>query len=197
MAFFRIFKHSALELKNIRTLAMTGVLIAMYVVLEVFCSIDVGYFKINFAFLALAALGMLYGPVVAAFAAIPCDIIAASARGYTIVFVFTLIAMLEAFIYGLVLYGFEPKKGIKQIAQIVSSRTAVVILCNIVLNTLFTYYGTLMLSGLPYSTKYALGEYFLTRIGKNLIELPIDIILMFAVLIPIKIAYGRIRKTAV
>lgn len=194
MAVFSLFKRSAQELKSIRSITVTGILVALYIVLEVFCSIDTGYFKINFAFLALAAIGMLFGPSAAMLAAIPCDIIAASVRGYAINPIFTLIAVFEGLIYGLILYGYEPKKDMKQIVRLASARISVVVLCNMVCNTFFTYYFTLLLSGLPYSTKYGFWEYFFIRLGKNALELPVDIVLMFAVLLPINVAYKRVIK---
>ena len=194
MAIFSIFKRSFCELKNIRCLTTTGVLIAMYIVLEIFCCIDTGIFKINFAFLALAAIGMLYGPTVAMLAAIPCDLLAAACRGYTLMIIFTVVAVVEGLIYGLFLYGFDKRKKAAQIALIGISRTTVVIICNIVMNTLFTYYGTMLMSGLPYSTKYGLGEYFIIRITKNAIELPGDIVLIYMVLIPLGIIYKRMKR---
>lgn len=197
MAIFSIFRKSAAELKDIRCLTTTGVLIAMYIVLEVFCSIDTGVFKINFAFLALAAIGMLYGPTVSLLAAIPCDIIAAMCRGYSIIILFTIVAMVEGLIYGVFLYGFRTEKKVGQIIKIGVARTSVVLICNIVMNTLFTYYGTMLMSGLPYSTKYGLGEYFLIRITKNVIELPVDIVLIYAVLIPVNLIYTKMKRQSV
>ena len=65
MVVFNSFKRSFHELRNIRCLATVGVFIAIFVVLDGFCSIRIGDFlKINFAYLALATIGMLFGPAV-------------------------------------------------------------------------------------------------------------------------------------
>lgn len=67
--FISMVRDSAKELTDIKCIVMTGMLIAIHVLLGVFIMIPVGeYIKISFSFLALAAIGMLFGPVPAAMA---------------------------------------------------------------------------------------------------------------------------------
>ena len=63
-SFFYLFYESFKSLKDIRTLTTTGILIALSLAIGFF-SIDVTPdLRINFAFLAICTIGMLYGPVV-------------------------------------------------------------------------------------------------------------------------------------
>ncbi len=187
MAIKSLFRRSLKELSDVRCLAMTGVLIALYIVLEVFVSINMGFLKINFAFLALAAIGMLYGPIPAMLAAIPCDILGAALQGNGLIFIFTLIAMFEGLVYGVFLYGYEVKKGIKQNTRIIISQTIVVVVSHLIFNTSALYF--LGFAGKTYESVFL---FILSRFTKNIVELPIDIVLLCVVLIPIKLAYGRI-----
>ena len=63
MSFFSMFGTSFKEFRNVRTVLITGLFIAVSMVLEMF-SINLALFKINFAFLAIAVIGMLFGPSV-------------------------------------------------------------------------------------------------------------------------------------
>ena len=67
--FLAIFSDSAKELTNLRCIVMTGMLIAVHVLLSIFVMIPIGEnIKISFSFLALASIGMLFGPIPAAIA---------------------------------------------------------------------------------------------------------------------------------
>lgn len=197
MVVFNSFKRSLHELRNIRCLAAVGVFIAIFVVLDGFCSIRIGDFlKINFAYLALAVIGMLFGPTVGLISGFACDLV-----GYFInpvgAFIpwFALITALEGMIYGLFLYDFVPYKSDKsrtfsqyliQYGKILFSRTIVVLICNLLLNTLALYS-----CGFIGNT----GEGFWTlvgaRIGTNAIGLAIAFVMMPMVLVPVRIAYGK------
>ena len=61
--FFKMFADSAKEFGSVKSITVTGMFIAVSMVIESL-SIDIGYTKINFAFLAIAVIGMLFGPVV-------------------------------------------------------------------------------------------------------------------------------------
>ena len=68
MAFFTNFRKSAQELKNVRCIVTIGMLLAVAVVLDGFGSIRIGDFlKINFTFLPLSLIGILFGPVAGLF----------------------------------------------------------------------------------------------------------------------------------
>lgn len=75
MAFFRNFKKSFEELKSIRCLTVTALLIGVSVALKFVMIMPSETLKISFAFVGLAAIGMLYGPVVAGLAGVVTDVI--------------------------------------------------------------------------------------------------------------------------
>ncbi len=198
MVVFYSFKRSLHELRNIRCLATVGVFIAIFVVLDGFCSIRIGEFlKINFAYLALATIGMLFGPAVGFISGFACDLV-----GYFINPVgaflpwLALVTALEGMIYGLFLYDFVPYKldGSKSVRQyfyqygkILFSRTIVVLICNLLLNTLALYsYGFIGKSGEGF---WALVG---ARIGTNAIGLAIAFVIMPMILVPVRIAYSKL-----
>lgn len=186
MAVFYSFKRSLCELRNIRCITTAAVFIAIFVVLDGFGSIRIGEFlKINFAYLSLAVIGMLFGPAVGALAGFACDLV-----GYLINPVggfipwLALITSLEGMIYGLFLYRFVPDKSVKQYIKIFAARLTVVILCNLILNTWALYsYG--FISG------ESLWALIYARIGTNAIGFAAAAVLLPAVLIPVKLAYTR------
>ena len=197
MAFFSIFKRSALELKSVKCIVTVGVFLAVAVVLDGFGSIRIGEFlKINFTFLPLALIGMLFGPVVGCLSGLLVDVI-----GYLVNPVgaflpwLVLISGLEGFIYGLILYNMKPEKTYKQIIRIVLARGLVCGVCNLKLNTLALYsYGII--------TGESFAALFAARIATNVITFCIGSYLCMAVLVPAKLAYekmvdkSRLKKTA-
>lgn len=188
MAYFiNSFKKSAMELKSIRCIAIVGVFIAVAVALDAFVSVRIGDFlKINFVFLPISLIGILYGPTVGFFAGMLADII-----GYLAYPVggflpwLTLIAGLEGLVYGLVLYNLKPEKTYKQFIRITIARALVCGICNLVLNTWALYsYGFLK------------GDSIIALIGArvltNVISFAVSVPLMMAVLIPVKLAYNKL-----
>ncbi|MBD5117409.1 MAG: folate family ECF transporter S component [Ruminococcaceae bacterium] len=188
MAVFNSFKRSLSELRNIRCIAAVGVFIAIFVVLDGFGSIRIGEFlKINFAYLALAVIGMLFGPAVGLVAGFACDLV-----GYLINPVggfipwLALITALEGMIYGMFLYGFVPDKSVKQYTKIFFARLTVVVICNLLLNTWALYsFGFIGQAG------ESLLMLIYARIGTNAVGLAAAAVLMPMVLIPVRIAYTR------
>ena len=59
--FFGSFKKSAQELKSVRCIAVTAVLIALACILKTLTIQPMPTLKIGFAFVAIASIGMLYG----------------------------------------------------------------------------------------------------------------------------------------
>ena len=105
--FLSVFKNSANELKSPVTLSVTGMLIALYIVLKIFATVYVtDNLRITFAFLALATIGMLYGPSVAFFAGAIGDVLgyfmAPTGGGYFVGY--TLTYAIEGLIFGVMLY---------------------------------------------------------------------------------------------
>ena len=109
MAFFRNFKKSFEELKSIRCLTVTALLIGVSVALKFVMIMPSETLKISFAFVGLAAIGMLYGPVVAGLAGVVTDVIGFLVKP-TGAFspIFTLVEVAGAVIYGIFLYGLKP-----------------------------------------------------------------------------------------
>lgn len=182
----RLFAGSAKELKSPLCLATTGLLIAVYILLEVFAPVNTEILKINFGFLAQAVIGMLYGPVVGIIAAIPCDILGAALRGNGLIPVFTLIAMFEGLIYGLFLY--RGRTGVRGFVNLVAAQVIVVVISHMIFNTTALYMlGFIGKGG-------ALSVAVITRAGKNLIELPVDIVLLVVILPLVRKTFHRITN---
>ena len=191
MAVFNSFKRSLRELHDIRCIAAVGVFIAIFVVLDGFGSIRIGEaIKINFAYLALAVIGMLFGPTVGLVAGFACDLVGwlvNPTAGFLPWLAF--ITALEGMIYGLGLYSFTPDRSPKQYIKIVITRLVVVILCNLILNTwaLYSY-------GFIGGSDESLWSLIYARIGTNAVGFAAALVLMPIVLIPVKLAYNRMFK---
>jgi len=198
-----MFKKSANELKNIRCLTVTGVLVAAYVTLNSpLLSYNTDVLKITFGFLALAAIGMLFGPVVAVIASVPCDIIAAYIGHLGVNPIFTIPKILEGLIYGIFLYGMANSGNIRksvlnqavwsvwQVMRIVLARFLVMSVCYLLVNSLLLYYITKVSSN-------AFGVFMYPRFVKNAIQFPVDLALMFVILPPIGVIYKKAKGAAV
>ena len=190
MAFFRnikeLFVKSFAELKSVKCIVTIGLLLAAAVVLDGFGSIRIGDFlKINFAFLPLSMVGILFGPVAGLFAGLLTDII-----GYIVNPIggfipwLVLITGLEGLIYGLVLYNLKPEKSPVTIVRIVIARFIVCAVCNLTLNTYALYsYG--------FITGDSFGALFTARIMTNLLTFAVGSAMMVAIILPVKLFYDR------
>lgn len=210
-SFFLKFSDSAKSLGDIRTITVTGMLIALAIVirsLAIQITIDV---RIVFTCIPLAIIAMLYGPVVCSMSALAIDIIGflidnKSPRGYSIQL--ALVIVLMGIIYGLVLYKADiryDKNNLRDsfgsIARIVIARGLVILICNVILNSYFLY--TLYINK-DFSLSEALSNQdmrnaFLTwwspRVIKNLIQYPIDCVLLIFTLPVANIAYRSVFKS--
>ncbi len=197
----KIFRQSALELKELRNVIVTGLLVAVSMVIESF-TIELGFAKINFAFLAIAAIGMLYGPTVAFFAGGLCDIV-----GYLVhpdggfLPLYVLIGAAQGLIYGLLAYckadfpapkSLRTKPNLSLCIRLILARIVDVVVINIVCNTAANFhYGFLK--------DRTLSAAIIARVAKNLLELPVDIALIVLVLTAVLKAYQTVfgkRSTA-
>ena len=109
MSFFEKFGRSAFELRSLRCITVTGVLIALDLVLKLFSIPISNDLKITFAYIALAAVGMLFGPTVAFLAGTITDVIGFLLKpdgGFSPLF--TIIEAVGAMIYGIFLYDLKP-----------------------------------------------------------------------------------------
>lgn len=193
MSFFSMFGTSFKEFRNVRTVLITGLFIAVSMVLEMF-SINLALFKINFAFLAIAVIGMLFGPSVGLIAGMLCDIVGFIAKpdgGFYPAYV--LVAGLQGLIYGICLYRrMDPQLRIfKQQNSMVTlciraviARLLDVVIINLLLNTaLNLHYG--------FIPAEAYGTAVIARTAKNVLELGADIPLLMIILPAALAAFKR------
>ena len=107
--FLSLFTQSAAELKKLRSLTGIAMLVALNVALS-FATIPIGStMKISISFLAIAIMGMLYGPVAAGMSAALGDILSylltpGNSMG-AYFFGFTLTAFLGGIVYGIAFYS--------------------------------------------------------------------------------------------
>lgn len=161
-------KSSSAELNNIKTLSISGLLIAVVVVIGFFGSIQLSEsIKIELTATPYAISGWLFGPIVGGIVGALSDIakfIVKPTGSFTPGL--TICEFLSCFIYGLVLY----KKPINPF-RIIAAKVFVMVFINLVLKTLFLSF----LMGTPYFSILPM------RIIKECILLPIDCILIYSV----------------
>ncbi len=198
-SFFRSFSESARSLTQLRTLTTTGLLLALGIVLR-YVAIDVtADLRISFAFIATAAIGMLYGPVVCGASAVILDFLGyiitnKSPRFYSPQL--ALVILLSGIVYGCLLYKCDFKNDrIKSFVKIIAANLIIAVVCNILLNTYFLYtlYVNKNFSFLSASALKGFGAYMLPRAVKNVIEFPIRVVILGLVLPAIKLAYDKVR----
>lgn len=206
MTFFAKFKRSALELKSVHCLCVTAILIALDLVLKSVTINVTKDLKITFAFLALASIGMLFGPVVSLLAGVVTDIVGLLIAQQIGMFnpMFTLVEATGAMIYGIFLYGlrftdrgasngkFAEKSDIKQILRIVFAKVTVVVVCNLILTPIALIVSNSMAAG-TFLYEPTLATYQV-RLIKNAVQCPVDCIVLIAVLPIILTAYNRVFK---
>lgn len=193
----KMFQESFKEFKDLRAVVVTGLLIALSMVIESF-TINLGFAKINFAFLAIAAIGMLYGPSVSFFAGAVCDILGYLVAPDGAFFpLYTVIGAAQGLIYGLIAYRKLSKRTGKEydfemMIRLIIARVIDVVVINLVCNTAANFhYGFLR--------DKTLSAAIAARVAKNLLELPVDIILIVGVLMAVLKAYTMVfgrRRTA-
>lgn len=196
-SFFGMYVRSAKEFTKLRTIVITGLFIAVSAVLEMFSINITQYLKINFAFLAIAVIGMLFGPTVGFAAGIICDVI-----GYMVnptggfLPAYTLVAGLQGMIYGCWLYigaGWKPLMKTSDsgksfdfslLLRAAAARLTDVIVINLLCNTyLNMHYG--------FIPKQSMAAAVTARVLKNAVELAADIPLLFVILPASLIAYKQ------
>ena len=188
-----IFKDSAKSLDDFRTLATTGLLIAMAIALRAAAIQLTPDVRITFQFLPICVIAMLYGPVVSMMGALATDLIGFmfNATGFPYSIQLGVSVAIGGLIYGIFLYRKNTSEYICLYGAI--ARIAVVLICNIALNSYFMF--TLFTN--PQVDVFTADGFpiFITtsmpRIAKSLIMLPIDIALICIVL---PIAYKAYQR---
>ena len=153
-------------IKDTRTLAQCAVLVALYVVLDMMPKFP--YLEITFAFVALAGIAYIAGPITGFFCGGVCEIL-----GYLLApktgplhLGFTFTAMLTGFVMGCFLYERD-----LNVWRVIISRSIVAVFLNLGLNTywLADIYGDAYIALIP-------GR------AVKLLQLPIDVFLIFLIL---------------
>ena len=168
------------ELKNVRSLTLCALLIAIHVLLNMFSFYIAGVIKVGFTYLAMSMIALLFGPVTAALAGGVCEVV-----GYMLNSVgayhpgFTLTTMLTGFVMGLFFY----KREIS-VWRIALARLFVNLFLNIGINTIWVMQtvGKAYIALLP------------GRLWKNLVLLPLEVVLIFLLfkaVDKIKARYGK------
>ena len=159
------FSDSFRALSRTRAITTSGLLLAIQMVLSSYGVIEVtDSLKISLAHLAIAPTAILFGPVAAGLQGALSDVLGFMLKPTGPYFPgFTLTAALLGVIYGMLLY-----KTRRTTWQIIAARVIVCLFVNIALNTVFLtmLYGPSRLATLP------------IRVVKNLIQLPIDCLLL-------------------
>lgn len=164
-----IFIRSLHELKSVRCLALTALLIAVNLTLDLLgLTIKLPpNLRIGFGFLCNAAIGMLFGPTVAMLGGIATDVLGYFAGGFTMGGYFpgfTVTAIAAGLIWGLWLY---PRK--LTVWRAIGAKACINLFCNIGLNTLW----------LTITGGKAMGALLVLRVPKNLLMLPVEIALLY------------------
>lgn len=174
-----IFLSSLRELKSTRNLATIAIFIAINIALDLMgLTVRIGpSMRLGFGFLCNASVGMLFGPTVGIMTGFCTDVLgffAGNAAQGAFNPLFTLVAMTGGLIYGLWLY---PSKV--SVWRAAGAKFSINLICNVLMNTYFLALtqGKGMIAMLP------------ARIFKNIVLLPIEVVLLFFVLTLVKKTY--------
>lgn len=190
--FFGMFKDSALEFKSTRNLVLCAMMAALSIVLSYTTSFYITpEIKIGFSGLPNRLVDFMFGPVVGCIFGGLMDVIKFFIKPDGAFFPgYTLTAMVGGLIYGIFYYRLQIKTpqittetgwpkvkawilaNISSILLIFIANVLVKCICNIGLNTLWSsmFTGKAWIALLP------------TRIGKNLIQIPVDTVLHFVLI---------------
>lgn len=173
-------EESLAQLQNVRTLTVVGALVAIKVILDILTIQITPSLHLSFEFLAGGIVCMLYGPVVGMIYGMTGDILCYLINPKGAYFIgFTLVTMVSGWIDGSILYKKKPT-----IKKVLFVRIINIFVCNMILNTLclVALYSTGVLAMVP------------LRIFKNLILLPVEIIVMYLVLNKVCVIERQVRN---
>lgn len=199
-SFFNLFIDSAKSLKNLRTLATTGMLLAMAIAIRSLAIQVTPDLRIVFTCIPISLIGLLYGPVVCGMSTFALDLIGflidnKSARGYSIEL--AMVVILSGIIYGIFLYKQTIKPQWSDLLRVALARFCVIFICNICLNSYFLYTlyvnPDFSLLGATEDMKNAFALWISPRVVKNLMQFPVDFVLLAAVIPAAQAAYTKVR----
>ncbi len=191
--FYSLFSDSAQELKSIRTLTVTGMMMALALVLRSLAIQVTPDIRISFAFLPIIVIAMLYGPVVGGMSSVAVDFLGyiisdAKIREYSLLL--ACVHIIAGIIYGLFLY----RKEIN-FKRIIFSRVVVVFICDFILTSVIIYlqYVNKNFNFGSVSDLHDFGIWLVPRLIKSVAQLPLDIILISVIIPNIIQAYKKVR----
>ena len=162
------FKDPFKDLLNVKTLTVCSMLIALCVVSSFLSFYVTNALKFSLTFIFIAIIAMKFGPIIAAFSAALTDIIQFIAKPVgPYQPLLTLSCALTGIIFGLFLY-----KNKTNIWRIIVSKTIITVLISSLLDTYFIS----MLYGKVFT------EFFIIRLPKNIILLPIEILILISII---------------
>lgn len=154
-----------------KKIILAGLLLATTIILSRFLSIKTPIVVISFSFIPIMLSGMLLGPWWTMLIAGLSDLIGALLFPFGAYFVgYTISSTLAGLIYGLFLQRKYNKTNKKLILNLIISSLIVLIVCNGLLNSVWIYV----------TTKKAIAVILPTRLLKQVIMLPIHVIVMFS-----------------
>lgn len=157
-------------MSKLKKLILAGLLLATTIVLNRFLSIKTPILVISFSYIPIMLSAVMLGPwytmLIAGFA----DLIGALLFPFGAYFVgYTISAVISGLIYGLFLYRKKEFSNKNFILRLILSTLIVLIVCNCLLNTIWIYI----------TTKEALFAILPTRLLKQLIMLPIQVVSIY------------------
>jgi len=169
MSMWALFRESARGLRRVRSLVTAAMLLAVQVVLGFVAAIPIGPdIRISFGYLALSLAGALLGPAVAPVNGALADVIGFVIRPTGPYFPgFTITGLVSGLIYGVMLY----RRSVT-LKRLLVTKLLIDVVCNLLLNTLWLnmLYGKAFFALLP------------ARALKNLLQYPVDVLLMYPVM---------------
>lgn len=206
-SFFSLFTDSAKSLKDLRTLTTTAMLIAIAVVIRSLGIQITADVRIVFTCIPIAIIGMLFGPIVCGMSAFSIDFIGfliADTTGNPYSIQLGIVKILVGILYGVVLYrkeiSYENGVRVKNGLTIALARGSVMIVCDIILNSYFIY--TLYVNK-NFSLIESFGDsemmksmlvWISPRVIKNLVQYPIDVVLLLITLPVANTAYRNVKR---
>lgn len=155
---------------KLKKIILAALLLAATIVLNRFLSIKTPIIVISFSFIPVMLCGILLGPWWTALVAGLADLIGALLFPFGAYFFgYTLSAIIMGFIYGLFLNIKIQKNNKKFLIMLILSTLIVIVFCNAFLNSLWVYM----------TTKNAIMAILPTRLVKQLIMLPIQVVTIY------------------
>ena len=156
---------------KIKKLILASLLLACSIVLGRFLSIKTPIIVVSFAFIPKILAGILLGPWWTMLLGVLSDLIGALLFPFGAYFVgYTITSGLSGLFYGLFMYNAHKKSNKQFIINLCITILLQIVVCNVVLNSLWIYL----------TTKKAIMLILPTRLIKQLVMFPIEVAIMFS-----------------